>query len=111
METTQTPTKAITLAELTATVTALQIAFGELAAKVKTLEESSKSTAKSEKDMTDDHARQILIGDCKDLKHNEAATKLGLSYGQVYSCRGEYTFRHVHKVLKEQGFKNPWKKA
>ena len=81
-----------------------------LEARVLALEEAAKSTAKSEKEMTDDHARSVLTGEHKDLKHNEAAKKLGLSYGQVYSCRGEYTFRHIHKEMAEKNIKNPWKK-
>jgi hypothetical protein len=63
------------------------------------------------KEMTDDHARQILTGDLKDKKHGDAAKTLGLSYGQVYSCRGQYTFKHIHKELTAKGFKNPWVKA
>jgi hypothetical protein len=62
------------------------------------------------REMTDEDAKRILTGDLKDAKHNAAADTLGLSYGQVYSCRGEYTFKHVHKQLREQGFKNPWVK-
>jgi hypothetical protein len=85
---------------------------GELTKKVEEL--SSKSAAPrntAEREMTEEDAKRILTGDLKDAKHNEAAQKLGLSYGQVYSCRGEYTFKGVHKQLKEQGFKNPWVKA
>lgn len=65
----------------------------------------------AQREMTDDDARSILTGELKDMKHKEAAAKLGLSYGQVYSCRGEYTFKHVHKELKGvEGYKNPWVK-
>lgn len=92
--------KTPTVIELVATVAALEARIAKL---------ESTGSAKSEKDMTDDHARQILNGDCKDLKHNDAAKKLGLSYGQVYSCRLEYTFRHIHKELAAAGFKNQWK--
>lgn len=63
-----------------------------------------------QREMTDEDAKKILTGEFAALKHNEAAQKLGLSYGQVYSCRGEYTFRHIHKKMQEQGIKNPWKK-
>lgn len=63
-----------------------------------------------QREMTDNDARSILTGENKDLKHNEAAQKMGLSYGQVYSCRGEYTFRHIHKEMKAKGIANPWKK-
>jgi len=65
----------------------------------------------AQREMTDDDARRIMTGDLKDMKHKEAAAKLGLSYGQVYSCRGEYTFKHIHKELKgTEGYKNLWVK-
>lgn len=50
---------------------------------------------KSERSMTDDDARRVKFGDLKDKSHKEAAAALGLSYGQIYSCRGGYTFNHV----------------
>lgn len=63
-----------------------------------------------QREMTDADAHRILTGDLKDMKHNKAAETLGLSYGQIYSCRGEYTFRHIHKEMSTKGIKNPWKK-
>lgn len=50
---------------------------------------------KSERAMTDDDAKRVKFGDLKDKSHKEAAKVLGLSYGQIYSCRGGYTFNHV----------------
>jgi hypothetical protein len=100
-------TKPLTQAEIIAN---LVTAVEALVARVSALETAAKPTNKSEREMTDADARRILDGDLKDMKHNEAAKALNLSYGQIYSCRGEYTFRHIHKVLKEAGFKNPWKK-
>jgi hypothetical protein len=47
--------------------------------------------------MTEEDARRVLMGDLKDESHKAAAEKLGLSYGQVYSCRGGYTFKAVYK--------------
>jgi len=84
-----------------------------LTARVAALEAAAKPTNKSDREMTDDDARRILVGDLKDTKHGDAAKTLNLSYGQVYSARGEYTFRHIHKELKArpEGFKNVWKKA
>lgn len=108
--TTNLVTKTPTLQELSLTVEVLTAAMGAMEARLKAVEDSSKASPKSEKEMTDDHARSVLTGECKDLKHNDAAKKLGLSYGQVYSCRGEYTFRHIHKEMSEKGIKNPWKK-
>lgn len=93
------------------TVEQLQQLITDLTARIEALEQQvTKSSSSSQKEMTDEHARNILIGECKDLKHNEAAQKLGLSYGQVYSCRLEYTFRHIHKELVTKGFVNQWKK-
>lgn len=100
----QQPAKQLTMAELIESV-------ATLTARVTALEEAGKSSAKSEREMTDADARSILTGECKDMKHNEAAKKLGLSYGQVYSCRLEYTFRHIHKEMADAGVKNGWKKS
>lgn len=78
--------------------------FEELLARVAKLEETvnkAKGTA-STREMTDDDARRIFTGDLKDASHKAAAETLGLSYGQVYSARGGYTFKHV---AKEVGYK------
>ena len=53
----------------------------------------------STREMTDDDARRVLIGDLKEKSHKVAAEELGLSYAQVYSCRGFYTFKHIHKEI------------
>jgi len=58
---------------------------------------------KSEREMTDDDARSILpLGEHAKLSHKDAAAKLGLSYAQVYSCRKEFTFKHIHKEVAEK---------
>ena len=63
----------------------------------------------AQREMTDDDARRIMNGDLKEVKHNDAAAKLGLSYGQVYSCRLGYTFKHIHKELaQDKDYKNTW---
>lgn len=62
------------------------------------------------REMTDDDARNILTGELAQMKHKDAAAKLGLSYGQVYSCRLEFTFKHIHKEMKTNGIANPWMK-
>lgn len=87
-------------------------AFNELVARVKVLEEqASKSKGlASTREMTDEDAKRVLNGDLKDVNHKQAAEKLGLSYGQVYSCRLEYTFKHVLKALKNEGWKSAWVK-
>lgn len=56
---------------------------------------------KSERTMTDDDARKVIKGDLKDMNHNEAAKTLGLSYGQVYSARKGFTFKSIHKELRD----------
>jgi hypothetical protein len=88
------------------------IAILALQAQVKSLEEklteSKKSGNKNPREMTDDDARRILTGDHAATKHQPAADALGLSYGQVYSCRKEFTFKHIHKEMKDSGKKNPW---
>ena len=50
---------------------------------------------KSERSMTDEDAARVKFGDLKNASHKDAAAELGLSYGQVYSARGGYTFTHV----------------
>lgn len=82
--------------------------YNELLARVQALEEQAKRP--DTKEMSKDHALRVLTGDMKDKKHKDAATELGLTYGQIYSCRLEFTFKNVHKKLKGEGFKNPWVK-
>lgn len=53
----------------------------------------------SEQKMTDEHARRVIYGDLKDMPYKEAATLLGLSYGQVYSARRGFTFKPIHKEI------------
>lgn len=55
---------------------------------------------KSDRTMTDDDARAVIFGEYKDLSHKDAAEKLNLSYGQVYSARKGFTFKPIHKELK-----------
>ena len=54
----------------------------------------------SERIMDDNDARRILIGDLKDVGHKEAGEILKLSYGQIYSCRKCFTFKHIHQEIK-----------
>ena len=60
----------------------------------------------SERAMTDEDALRILSGDLRDASHKSAAETLGLSYGQIYSARGGYTFKKVHKQIREQAESN-----
>ena len=55
---------------------------------------------KSEREMTDEDAKKILVGgEMASKSHKDAAEALGLSYAQVYSCRKGFTFKHIHKAL------------
>ena len=93
----------LSLAELTSLVLELQARIVAL--------ETPKPTNVSQREMTDDDARRIMSGDLAQTKHKEAGEKLGLSYGQIYSCRLGYTFKHIHKELASiAGYKNPWMK-
>lgn len=107
--TTQTQIEAVrsmTNKEMVIAILELQQKVAELTAKLDVQRPKSESV-----EMTKDHAMRILNGDLKDKKHKDAAEALGLTYGQVYSCRLEFTFKDVHKELKNSGFKNPWVKA
>jgi hypothetical protein len=77
----------------------------ELSARVTQLEQKAEQKRDrgpaSEREMTEEDAFRVKFGDLKDKKHKEAAELLKISYGQVYSCRGGYTFKQV---------KEDWKK-
>ncbi len=80
----------------------------QLSARVAKLEEQLNNAKerdrgpKSQGEMTDEHAYRVKFGDLKDTKHKAAAEQLGLSYGQIFSCRGGYTFKHVKADWKDQ---------
>lgn len=67
-------------------------------------------SAAVKRNMTDADALSVLTGEYKDDAHKIAAEKIGLTYAQVYSCRMEYTFKHVLHELRKTEWKNPWKK-
>lgn len=56
----------------------------------------------SQREMTEDDARRILLGDLSEKSHKDAAKELGLSYGQVYSSRKGFTFKGVFKEFRDQ---------
>ncbi len=56
---------------------------------------------KSDRAMSESDARRVICGDLKDLSHNKAAEELGLSYGQIYSARKQFTFKQIHKELRD----------
>ena len=53
----------------------------------------------SERTMTDDDARRIMLGDLKEASHKDAAEALGLSYGQIYSARKGFTFKVIYQEM------------
>jgi len=55
---------------------------------------------RSLRSMTDEDAFRVMHGDLKEMKHMKAAKELGLSYGQIYSARGGYTFKHIDAKFK-----------
>jgi hypothetical protein len=96
-------TTKLSIAELTEMVIALQ-------AKIAELEAPKAKSNTSQREMTDDDARRILSGDLAQTKHKDAASQLNLSYGQIYSCRLEFTFKHIHKEMRDANIANPWAK-
>lgn len=81
-------------------------------AKLETLVLARNTSAATKRNMTDEDALRVLTGDLREISHKEAAEKIGLTYAQVYSCRLEFTFKHVHKDLRDnvKEWKNSWSK-
>ena len=98
----------LNLVELSAKV--LELAAKVLELETKVLELSTPKATPNTLEMTKEHALRVLNGDLAGSKHKDAAASLGLTYGQVYSCRLEFTFKDVHKALKAEGWKNSWTK-
>lgn len=93
------------------TLESLIAQVGDLSKKVAELEAKIEPKRnEAQREMTDDDARRILSGDLKSMKHKDTAAQLGLSYGQVYSCRLEFTFKHIHKEMKDANIVNEWVK-
>lgn len=91
---------------LTAKVDELTAMVADLAPKVL----ARNTSAALKKNMTDSDALRVMTGDLKDLPHKDAAEVAGITYAQVYSCRLEFTFKHVHKQLRDEKWVNPWAK-
>lgn len=75
--------------------------YNELVDVVNNLSAPRDRGPKSDKTMTDEHAREVIMGSLKDASHKDAATALGLSYGQVYSARKGFTFKGINKEARE----------
>lgn len=93
--------RSMTNAQLVAAVLALET-------RVAALEAKANAPKPEGVEMTDEHAFRVTYGNLADKKHREAAELLGLTYGQVYSCRLGFTFKDVHKKAKDEGKKNAW---
>lgn len=55
----------------------------------------------STREMTEDDARIVVLGEHAGKSHKAAAELLGLSYGQVYSARKGFTFKGVYKEWRD----------
>ena len=77
----------------------LRIEIDQLKAKITELESRPTKTRdygpKSENAMTPMIAWRIKFGDRTQAKVKDIANEFGLSRGQVYSVKGDYTFTHV----------------
>jgi hypothetical protein len=93
-------------AKLEELVAALTEQLEEVIAKV----EGRNKSAPTKRNMTDADALNVLNGEQKGVNHKEAALAIGLTYAQVYSCRGGFTFKHVIHELEKSGWKNQWEK-
>jgi hypothetical protein len=52
---------------------------------------------RSQRAMTEEDARRVVLGDLAPMPSKQAAVLTGLSYGQVYSARNGYTFKEVYE--------------
>ncbi len=79
----------------------LVTAFNELAAQHNELLEKfeTRNGPKSERKMTEDDAKRIMLGDLKSESHNKCAEVLNLSYGQIYSARKGFTFKPIYQEM------------
>lgn len=96
--------RSMTNKEMVIAIVELQKQVAELTSKVQP------ARNEAQREMTDDDARRVINGDLAGQKHKDAAATLGLSYGQVYSARLEFTFKHIHKEMKDSNQVNPWTK-
>lgn len=85
----------MTIKELEKRGNVLEGKINDLSEKLESL--LKKKGPSSTREMTLEDAERIINGDLKGKSHKVAAEELGLSYGQVYSARGGYTFKGVVK--------------
>jgi len=91
-----TQTQKHTIATLEARIATLEsLVAGILAAPPKAAGARDRGPT-STREMLEADARACMIGEHKGLSHKDAAKVLGLSYGQIYSARGGYTFKGIY---------------
>ena len=78
----------------------MEIKLAAMEEKIANMPKARDRGPESTRKMTSEDAKRICHGDLKDTPHMECAVKLGLSYGQVYSNRGGYTFKREYKGSK-----------
>jgi len=82
--------------EMADEIAGLKNMVASLFERVGELEGTRNRGPKTERPMTEADAYRVKFGDLKPpVSHKAAASELGLSYGQVFSCRNGYTFKHV----------------
>lgn len=86
--------KTLSMKDLDAKIDALENKIADLEEQIANAKPRDRGPESTRK-MTEEDAKRIMLGDLKNVSHKEAAKELGLSYSQVYSCRGGYTFRNV----------------
>lgn len=60
---------------------------------------NARSGPKSVRQMTEEDAKRIMLGDLKAESHTKAAETLQLSYGQIYSARKGFTFKAIYQEM------------
>ena len=84
----------VNIKELEVLVVELQTRVTHLEATISSFKPRDRGP-QSTRTMTDEDATRIKFGDLKAVSHKAAAEALNLSYGQIYSCREGYTFKHI----------------
>ena len=85
----------MTIKELAEKIEEQEVRISTLEAQIESL--TAKKGPSSQREMTLEDAERVINGDLKDVPHKKAAEILKLSYGQIYSARGGYTFKGVAK--------------
>jgi hypothetical protein len=91
-----TQTQKHTIASLEARITALESQIITLMTAPPKAAGTRDRGPTSTREMTEADARACMIGEHVGLSHKDAAATLGLSYGQIYSARGGYTFKGIY---------------